>query len=106
MSYSCSFVALSSSLPIGCATLLCMKTEVYCWRVSADLKTGLEREARRRKISLSAALDLAAREWLDKRDVDQDDAGRQQKLQQAAAECFGSFASRDSRRSEMVSRRP
>ena len=47
-----------------------MKTEVYSWRVSADLKTGLEREARRRKISLSAALDLAAQEWLNKRDVD------------------------------------
>jgi hypothetical protein len=80
-----------------------MKTEVYSWRVSADLKSGLEREARRRNISVSAALDLAAREWLDKRDVDPDDAGRQQELQQAAAECFGTFASGESRRSEMVS---
>jgi hypothetical protein len=41
-----------------------MKTEVYSWRVSPDIKTGLEREARRRKMSVSAVLDLAAREWL------------------------------------------
>jgi len=34
------------------------------WRVSPDLKTGLEREARRRKISLPAVLELAAQEWL------------------------------------------
>jgi hypothetical protein len=43
-----------------------MKTEVYSWRVFPDLKRGLEREARRQKISVSAALGLAAREWLDK----------------------------------------
>ena len=29
-----------------------MKTEVYSWRVSTELKTGLEREARRRNIEL------------------------------------------------------
>ena len=34
-----------------------MKTEVATWRVSPDVKTSLEREARRRKISMSAALD-------------------------------------------------
>jgi hypothetical protein len=79
-----------------------MKTEVYSWRVSADLKSGLEREARRCKISLSAVLDLAAKEWLKKRDVDEDDAGRQQKLQHAAVECFGAFASGKSRRAETV----
>ena len=54
-----------------------MKTEVYSWRVSADLKTDLEREARRRNISLSAALDLAAQEWLAKHNGDEDDDARQ-----------------------------
>jgi hypothetical protein len=44
-----------------------MKTEVYSWRVSRELKSGLEREARRRKLSLSAVLDLAVLEGLDKR---------------------------------------
>ena len=43
-----------------------MKTEVYSWRVATDIKTGLEREARRRRISLAAVLDLAAEEWLKK----------------------------------------
>jgi len=79
-----------------------MKTEVYSWRVSADLKSSLEREARRRKITLSAALDLAAQEWLNKHDVTEEDAGRQQKLQHAAAQCFGAFASGETRRSETV----
>jgi len=77
-----------------------MKTEVYSWRVSADLKTDLEREARRRKISLSAALDLAAQEWLDKRDGEENDTARQQRLQLAAAACFGKFAGRNPRRAE------
>lgn len=77
-----------------------MKTEVYSWRVSADLKTDLEREARRRKISLSAVLDLAAQEWLQKRDGDPDDAARQQRLQRAAAACFGKFAGGNPRRVE------
>jgi len=77
-----------------------MKTEVYSWRVSADLKTDLEREARRRNISLSAALDLAAQEWLKKRDGDEDDTARQERLQRAAAACFGALASGKPRRAE------
>jgi hypothetical protein len=79
-----------------------MKTEVYSWRVSADLKTGLEREARRRKISLSAVLDQAAQEWLMKSGAGNDD-DEQKRLQQAASECFGVLASGDARRSETVS---
>ncbi len=43
-----------------------MKSKVYSWRVSTELKTKLEREARRRKTSFSDILDLAAREWLTK----------------------------------------
>jgi hypothetical protein len=77
-----------------------MKTEVYSWRVSPDLKTGLEREARRRKMSLSAVLDLAAQEWLKKSDAGDDDDEKQQRLQKAAAECFGIFAGNDPGRSE------
>lgn len=77
-----------------------MKTEVYSWRVSADLIIELEREARRRGISLSAALDLAAQEWLQKRDIDADDAAQQRELHDAAARCFGTLASGNSRRAE------
>jgi hypothetical protein len=42
-----------------------MKTEVYNWRVSTDLKTSLKREARLRNTPVSALLDLAVRELLD-----------------------------------------
>lgn len=62
----------------------CVKTEVYSWRVWTDLKTGLEREARRRKISLSAVLDLAAEEWLKKSSPDSDDDMEQRRLHQVA----------------------
>jgi hypothetical protein len=77
-----------------------MKTEVYSWRVSTEIKTSLERAARRRKVSLSAVLDMAAQEWLMKSGSEDDDDERQRRLQKAASECFGVFASGDSRRSE------
>jgi hypothetical protein len=77
-----------------------MKTEVYSWRVSPETKTDLERAAREHKISLSAALEIAAREWLTKIGSRNDDDERQRTLQQAASECFGVFASGETRRSE------
>ena len=73
-----------------------MKSEVYSWRVSTDLKTGLEREARRRKISVSAVLDLAARDWLNKGEADEE----QPRLHKTASKCFGSLASGNAHRSE------
>jgi hypothetical protein len=77
-----------------------MKTEVYSWRVSTEIKTGLEREARRRDISLSAALDLAAKDWLTKTSAANDPAEEQVRLHRAASECFGVLSSGDARRSE------
>ncbi len=65
-----------------------MKAEVYSWRVSADLKTRLEREARRRKVSLSAVLNLAARDWLKKGEAEfgrNEEQLRLQRPQQAAS---------------------
>jgi hypothetical protein len=80
-----------------------MKTEVYSWRVSPDVKTELEREARRRKISLSAALDLAAREWLLKTSSANEDDEGQYRLKKAASRWLGALASGDAQRSEKVS---
>jgi hypothetical protein len=79
-----------------------MKTEVYSWRVSPELKSGLEREARRRKISLSAALDLAAEEWLKSQQASENDEERQRQIQEAASACFGVLDSGDAHRSENV----
>ncbi len=77
-----------------------MKTEVYSWRVSADLKIGLEREAQRRKMSLSAVLDLAARDWLKKGEAEVGDDEAQLRLHKDALKCLGAFASGDEHRSE------
>ncbi len=80
-----------------------MKTEVYSWRVSSEIKTGLEREARRRKISVSAALDLAAREWLHKSGMDQEGDEAQRRLHKVASKWLGALASGNAQRSETAS---
>lgn len=80
-----------------------MKTEVYSWRVSSDVKTSLEREARRRKISMSAALDAAAREWLQKSATANEGDEEQRRLQKAASKWLGALASGDAQRSETAS---
>ena len=77
-----------------------MKNEVYSWRVSTDLKTGLEREAHRRKISVAAVLDLAARDWLNKGGADIEGDDEQLRLHKAASKCFGALASGNAHRSE------
>ena len=81
-----------------------MKTEVYSWRLSTDLKTELEHEARRRKMSLSAVLDMAAHDLLSKRNADMDGDEEQLSLHKAAAKCFGTIAGGDAHRSENTSR--
>jgi len=81
-----------------------MKSEVYSWRVSSDIKTSLEREARRRKISMSAALDLAAREWLQTSGVENEGAEGQRQLHEAAARWVGALASGNTHRSENASK--
>ena len=79
-----------------------MKTEVYSWRVSTELKTGLEREARRRKMSVSAILDMAVREWLQNGIRDNDDAEQQRRLHEASSKYLGAIAGGSPRRSENV----
>ena len=81
-----------------------MKTEVCSWRVSADIKAGLEREARRRKLSLAAVLDLAAEEWLKKSASGTCDDDEQRRLREAASKCFGSIAGGDPLRSQNAAR--
>jgi len=80
-----------------------MKTEVYSWRVSSYVKTSPEREARRRKISMSAALDAAAREWLQRSGAANDGDEEQRRLQKAASRWLGALASGNPRRSETAS---
>ena len=80
-----------------------MKDEVYSWRVSSELKTSIEREARRRKISVSAALDAAARDWLQKSGEANQGQEEQRRLQKAASRWLGKLSSGNPRRSETAS---
>ena len=67
-----------------------MKSEVYSWRVSTDLKMDLEYEARRRKMSVAAVLDLAAREWL-KKHADREDEKEQKRIIRRAMKAVGTI---------------
>jgi hypothetical protein len=79
-----------------------MKSEVYSWRVSTEVKTSLERAARSRKMSLSSLLDTAAREWLINNASGEDDDEKQRRLHRAASKSLGVLASGNARGSETV----
>jgi hypothetical protein len=80
-----------------------MKTEVYSWRVSSELKQSLEREARRRKASIASILDAAARAWLAKSRASIADDEEQKRLHAAIEPLLGSISGGDPYRAESVS---
>ena len=77
-----------------------MKTEVYSWRLSEELKSDLEREAHLRKVSVSSVLETAVRDWLKKSNTDAPDDQAQRKLRRASARCLGVLTGLNSRRAE------
>jgi post-segregation antitoxin (ccd killing protein) len=77
-----------------------MKTEIYSWRLSEELKSDLEREAHVRKVSVSSVLETAVRDWLKKSNTDAPDEQAQRKLHTTAARCLGVLAGLNSRRAE------
>ena len=77
-----------------------MKTEVYSWRLSGELKSTLEREARQRKMPVSAVLETAVRYMLKKAETTIPEEEEQRRLHLAAARCLGVLASGNARRSE------
>ncbi|HEY7388459.1 MAG TPA: hypothetical protein VH640_08115 [Bryobacteraceae bacterium] len=81
-----------------------MKTEVYSWRVSADLKADLEAEARRRDISVSALLDKIARGWIREHEAERlKDEAEQARIRRETLKLAGSIRGGNPRRSESVS---
>ena len=82
-----------------------MKTEVYSWRLSEDVKANLEQEARFRKVPVSYILDVAVREWLKKSSVDTAGEEVQRKLHAAAGRCLGVLAGGNHRRAETARER-
>lgn len=76
-----------------------MRTEVYSWRLPGELKSDLEREARIRRVSSSAILDMALRDWLKQRGGHDGDE-LQRNLHSEAASCLGVLTGRNPRRAE------
>jgi len=81
-----------------------MKTEIYTWRLSADLKVSLEQEAQRLKTSVSAILDSAAQDWLAKTASAADNGELQRRLHRSASRFLGAFAGNDAHRAERAAR--
>lgn len=79
-----------------------MKTEVYSWRLSAEVKADLEREARVRKMPVSAVLEVAVRDLLKKGSGDATEEQAQRRLHAAAEPCLGVLASGNPRRAEQA----
>lgn len=80
-----------------------MKSDVYSWRLSSDLKSEIEHAARVKDLPFSTVLESAVRDWLHKSAATSlDDAAEQRRLHAAAEKCFGRLTGGDSRRSETV----
>ena len=79
-----------------------MKTDVYSWRLSEELKADLEREARLRRVSVSAILETAVRDLLKKSATGSSDEQRQLQIRQNAARWLGALDSGNPRRAETV----
>jgi predicted transcriptional regulator len=77
-----------------------MRDEVYSWRLSGELKSELEREARNRKVPVSSILETAVRDLLKNESNDVAEDETQHKLRSAAERCFGALASGQSNRAE------
>ena len=77
-----------------------MKREVYSWRLSSELKSELEREARSRKVPVSAVLHLAVQDWLKKSVLSTAGDEEQRRLQEAASSCLGILEGHNARRAE------
>lgn len=77
------------------------KSEVFTWRLSADLKASLEEAARSGHRSVASLLDEIVTDRL--RDVgrgDQDDSERQRRLHRRAARLAGRISGSDPSRAE------
>lgn len=73
---------------------------MYSWRVSRELKSDLERQARIRKTSISAVLNLAVREWLKQSAATIGEDDEQRLLHESAMKFVGAFAGGNPRRAE------
>jgi hypothetical protein len=81
------------------------KTEVYSWRVDADLKQRLEAEARAEGMSLGALLDRIVRDWFSRGPHRGDDEALQRRMHAEFLKVVGTIDSGDPYGSEQVKER-
>ena len=79
------------------------KSEVYSWRVSPEVKNGLEAAARAYKTSVAQLLDQIVSQWLDREEARDDEI--QDQLRKAAMQTFGTIRGGDPLRSQQVGQR-
>jgi hypothetical protein len=83
-----------------------MKSEVYSWRLSPDLKSDLEEAARRERVSVAQLLERITRAWLKTRaSAAEDDAAEQERLRAIAMQFVGTIRGGDPDRAAEVSKR-
>ena len=68
------------------------KTQVYSWRLNADLKRRLEEAAREEGSNVAVLLERIARDWLGAKRTDEDEEARQQRLHAEVAKSIGAIS--------------
>jgi hypothetical protein len=71
------------------------KDEVYSWRLTLDVKTALEEQARRRGVSVATLLEEITGEWLRSAAEGTDAEAEQRRLRAAAEPFVGAIRGRD-----------
>ena len=82
-----------------------MKSEVYSWRLTPDMKARLESEARRSGKSLAEVLEQISADWLDARAGSYDDkmeAAMRKRIMATVGKIRGGDPQRASRSKELV----
>jgi len=79
-----------------------MKTEVYSWRLSPDLKSDIVREARARHVPVAKLIETAVRDFIGKDEREPSRAEEQARIHAAAAKFIGAISGDDPYRSQRV----
>jgi hypothetical protein len=82
-----------------------IKTEVYSWRISRELKGELEEAARSEEKSLAALLEEIAQGWLASSHRKGSARAREERLRADAAKFVGAIEGEDPRRAETAGAR-
>ena len=80
------------------------KNEVYSWRLDADMKTELDRQARMQGMTLANVLNMLAQRWLDEqKKQNAENEAEQKRLHDLVARFAGCISGGDPHASRNVS---